>query len=103
MPQESPPKWRIVAIVLTIVTIIALLPLLSVLATYAIATALGCAVDEGSVHQCLLGGIDIGDLLYTMGVLGWLMIPAAPVLLIAVLGWVGLGIAVVAGRMRRSG
>ncbi|MBA8877190.1 hypothetical protein [Phyllobacterium myrsinacearum] len=102
MPQESRPKRRIVVIVLTIVTIIALLPLFSVLATYAIATPLGCAVDEGSVHPCLVGGIDIGDMLYTMGVLGWLMIPAAPVLLIAVLGWVGLGIAAVAGRMRRS-
>lgn len=48
------------------------------------------------------GGIDIGDTLYTMGVLGWLMIPAAPLLLIAVLGWIGLGIVAIAGRMHRS-
>ncbi len=102
MPQQPQSKRRIIVIVLTVITIIALLPLFSVLATYAIATTLGCTVDEGSVHPCLLGGIDLGDTLYTMGVMGWLMIPAAPVLLIAVLGWIGLGVAVLTGRMRRS-
>lgn len=102
MPQKTGWKRRAAAVVLAILTLIALLPLLSVVLTYAIADTLGCTVDENSVHPCLLGGLDIGDTLYTMGVLGWLMIPAAPLLLIAVLGWIGLGIVAIAGRMRRG-
>ncbi len=39
-----------------------------------IANAHGCKVDEGSVHPCIIGGHDYGELLYALGVLGWLML-----------------------------
>lgn len=78
--------------ILAVLTIIAFAPLLSVLATYGIAETLGCTVDEGSIHPCLVGGFDIGSTLYTMGVMGWLMIPAAPLMLIVILGWLVMGV-----------
>ncbi|QND51865.1 hypothetical protein HB779_08085 [Phyllobacterium sp. 628] len=102
MSQDFQSKRRVAMIVLAILTIIALLPLFSVLTTYMLATALGCSVDEGSVHPCLMAGLDIGDLLYTMGVMGWLMIPAAPLLLIAVLGWIAVGVVSIVRHLHRD-
>ena len=43
-----------------------------------IANAHGCKVDEGSVHPCIINGKDYGQLLYTLGVLGWLMLALSP-------------------------
>ena len=43
-----------------------------------IANAHGCRVDEGSVHPCIINGQDYGQLLYTLGVLGWLMLVTIP-------------------------
>jgi hypothetical protein len=43
-----------------------------------IANAHGCKVDEGSVHPCIVNGQDYGQLLYTLGVLGWLMLVTIP-------------------------
>ena len=39
----------------------------------------GCQVDEGSIHPCIVNGEDIGDTLYTLGVLGWLGIATIPI------------------------
>ncbi|GMA15739.1 hypothetical protein E5F05_06160 [Deinococcus metallilatus] len=62
-------------------------PLLSVLVASAVATANGCALDEGSIHPCVIAGWNAGGLLYTLGVLGWLMLLTLPVG--AVVGAVG--------------
>jgi hypothetical protein len=35
-------------------------------------------VDEGSVHPCGINGNDYGQLLYTLGVMGWLMLVTLP-------------------------
>jgi hypothetical protein len=35
-------------------------------------------VDEGSVHPCVINGKDYGQLLYTLGVMGWLMLVTLP-------------------------
>jgi hypothetical protein len=43
-----------------------------------IANANGCRVDEGSVHSCVINGKDYGQLLYTLGVMGWLMLVTLP-------------------------
>jgi hypothetical protein len=39
----------------------------------------GCQLDEGSVHPCMVNGRDIGQTLYTFGVLGWLGIATIPI------------------------
>jgi len=53
----------------------------------AIANAYGCKVDEGSVHPCIINGHDYGHLLYTLGVLGWLMLVTLPAGLFAFVVW----------------
>ena len=57
---------------------VAFAPVGSVVACGLIANAHGCRVDEGSVHPCVIGGKDYGQLLYTLGVMGWLMLITLP-------------------------
>ena len=52
-----------------------------------IANSHGCKVDEGSVHPCVINGKDYGQLLYTLGVLGWLMLVTIPGGLFAFVIW----------------
>ena len=52
-----------------------------------IANTYGCKVDEGSVHPCIIGGHDYGELLYSLGVLGWLMLVTLPGGLFAFITW----------------
>jgi hypothetical protein len=53
----------------------------------AIARTHGCKVDEGSAHPCIINGQDYGQLLYTLGVLGWLMLVTLPAGLFAFVVW----------------
>jgi hypothetical protein len=53
----------------------------------AIANAYGCKVDEGSVHPCVINGSDHGQLLYALGVLGWLMLVSLPIGLFTFVVW----------------
>ena len=53
----------------------------------AIANAYGCKVDEGSVHPCIINGHDYGELLYSLGVMGWFMLVTIPGGLVAFVGW----------------
>lgn len=67
---------------------ICLLPIVSVLLVGLVANSLGCRVDEGSVHPCIFCGIDIGPVLYVMGVSGWFMLVSLPVAAITSILWV---------------
>jgi hypothetical protein len=75
------------------VLVIALLPVISVSLTYAIASALGCSVNEGGATPCPFMGIDLGETLVTMMVLGWLGLITLPVggvaLAVWLAAWVG--------------
>jgi hypothetical protein len=53
-------------------------PLISVLLASAIGAGLGCRVDEGSASSCVVAGTDIGELLYSMFVMGWLFFLTIP-------------------------
>lgn len=53
----------------------------------AIANAYGCRVDEGSAHPCIINGQDYGELLYSLGVMGWLMLVTLPTGLVAFVSW----------------
>ena len=68
------------------ILLIAALPLIGVAIAGEIAAANGCQLDEGSAHPCIVNGRDIGGTLYSLGVLGWLMIATIPL---------GLGLAAV--------
>ena len=74
-------------IVLVLIVLVALAPVGSVVACGLIANAHGCRVDEGSVHPCMINGRDYGQVLYTLGVMGWLMLVTLPVGALAFVLW----------------
>lgn len=53
-------------------------PLISALSASIVAESHGCALDEGGVHPCVVGGTDIGEWLALMFVSGWFMFFTAP-------------------------
>jgi hypothetical protein len=71
-------------LIIIIIVLLAISPLLSAMTAGMIANRYGCDLDEGSVHPCVVNGNDIGDTLYTMGVLGWLALGTIPLGLIAI-------------------
>ena len=56
----------------------ALLPLLGLLIALIAAPQLGCVVDEGSPRPCETAIGDVGGLLYTLHVGGWLTLLTLP-------------------------
>lgn len=54
--------------------VIGIAPLVSVALAGLIADWNGCALHEGYAQACILFGTDIGGVLYTMTVMGWLML-----------------------------
>ncbi len=80
--------WVIYVVILCLIGAVALAPVGSVVVAGVIASSHSCALDEGSVHPCLIGGHDYGELLYTLGVLGWLMLITLPAGAVAALLWV---------------
>ena len=73
--------------VLALIVLVALAPIGSVVACGLIANAHGCKVDEGSVHPCIINGQDYGELLYSLGVMGWFMLVTIPGGLVAFASW----------------
>jgi len=83
--KRFPWLWYFLA--LFVILAFAFAPIGSVMLCGAIANAYACKVDEGSVHPCIINGHDYGHLLYTLGVLGWLMLVTLPVGLFAFVVW----------------
>jgi hypothetical protein len=69
---------RLMILAPTLIVLLAVLPLIVALAAGGLAQALGCALDEGSIHPCPFLGMDLGELLYSLGVLGWLSLLTVP-------------------------
>ena len=90
LPRRKRFPWLIYWIVLALIILVALAPVGSVVACGWIANAHGCKVDEGSVHPCIINGKDYGHMLYTLGVLGWLMLVTLPGGLIVGAIWLGV-------------
>ncbi|MFC4424732.1 hypothetical protein [Deinococcus navajonensis] len=53
-------------------------PVLLLTLGVSIANWQGCRLDEGSVHPCPVLGVDLGSALYTMGMMGWVMLITVP-------------------------
>src|SRR6476619_458909 len=77
--------WYLLA--LLVILAFAFAPIGSVILCAAIANAYGCKVDEGSVHPCIINGHDYGELLYSLGVMGWFMLVTIPGGLVAFASW----------------
>jgi len=85
-PNRSFP-WILYSLALVVIFAFAFAPIGSVMLCAAIANTYGCKVDEGSVHPCIINGQDYGHLLYSLGVLGWLMLVTLPCGLFAFVVW----------------
>src|SRR6516165_10602718 len=79
--------WILCSLALVVIFAFSFAPIGSVMFCGAIANAYGCKVDEGSVHPCIINGQDYGHLLYSLGVLGWLMLVTLPCGLFAFVVW----------------
>jgi hypothetical protein len=79
--------WPVYLVVLAVIVVLAALPVLSVTLAGVLASANGCRLDEGGAHPCVIAGTDYGDTLYTLGVLGWLMLVSLPLGVVALLVW----------------
>jgi hypothetical protein len=69
------------------VLVVCLLPFLSLFVSLAVAGFGQCQLDEGSVHPCLIGGVDLGPTLYVMSVSAWFGLMTLPLLLAAAVLW----------------
>ena len=87
LPVQKRFVWIPYWIVLAIIVLFTRAPVGSVVTCGWIANAHGCKVDEGSVHPCIIDGKDYGHLLYTLGVMGWLMLVTLPAGALALTVW----------------
>jgi len=46
-----------------------------------------CTLHEGFVNPCIVNGRDIGETLYSMGVMGWFMLATLPLGAVAFIVW----------------
>jgi hypothetical protein len=63
---------------MVILILIALLPLISMVGADMIARIYGCTLDLASVKPCVVGGQDIGQGLFTLGMMGWFLFATLP-------------------------
>jgi hypothetical protein len=71
-------KFRRNAIVFGILVSWAIFPVACVLHAAIVSAICGCTINEGSPTPCIVFGTDIGRILYTLGVMGWLSIVTLP-------------------------
>ena len=74
-------------IVLVLILLLWIAPLVLALSAGGLASLLSCELNEGSAHPCMLFGSDIGETLYTFGVLGWLTLIGIPFAIAALVIW----------------
>lgn len=70
--------WKVYGLALAIIVLLAAAPLIGVFIADALAQSNGCVLNEGSTNPCVIMGADWGGALYTLFVLGWLMLATLP-------------------------
>ena len=90
-------------LILVVIGLVCIAPFLSVMVAGTIADRFGCTLHEGFVNPCVINGVDYGETLYSMGVMGWLFFLSVPLAvgLLAVYIVVWLVILMVKGIRRR--
>jgi len=80
---------------LVVFTIIltAISPIFSAYIAGALANVFECRLETGIVQPCIVSGLDLGGILYSLGVLGWLNLANSPSgLLVLVIYALGMGV-----------
>jgi hypothetical protein len=92
--------WLIHVLVLVLISLCAIGPFLAVAYAGSMADKFGCQLDEGSIHPCQVKGVDRGEDLYALGMLGWLGVATVPLGLAALVLY--LAAFVIIGLVRRQ-
>jgi hypothetical protein len=79
---------KLVRTIAIVALLVCLAPLISVVIAGSIASHYGCTLHEGFANPCVVGGRDIGGTLYTMGVMGWLMLATMPIGAAVLVAWI---------------
>ncbi|MEH3065582.1 MAG: hypothetical protein PGN33_23570 [Methylobacterium radiotolerans] len=90
MARPSPSRRRLRVIL--ILLLITWLPVVPFALGLALTNLTGCTVNEAGTHPCPVAGHDIGGLLYTLTMTGWLLIPFLPFMALTLLLTVGQGL-----------
>jgi hypothetical protein len=64
--------------VLLLILLFTTAPIISVAVAGWIAESNGCILNESQPHPCIVNGVDQGDNLYALGVMGWFMLVTIP-------------------------
>ncbi len=70
---------RILYVISILLILIGLAPLFGLLFGLFVTEMTGCAINEGTINECILWGLDWGPFLTYVTVLGWLMILSWPI------------------------
>jgi ABC-type Fe3+ transport system permease subunit len=70
--------WVFHIIILLAILLCAISPFWAVAYAGSVAEKYGCELNEGSIHPCVVKGVDRGEDLYSLGMLGWLGIATVP-------------------------
>jgi len=73
---------------LVLILLFAALPMLAALAASGIAAVLGCPLNEGGAHACLLFGHEIGGALSVMAASHWFVYVTIPGAVAALVVWI---------------
>lgn len=79
--------WRRLGGALIAILIFAAAPMIAVFIAEAIANANDCTLHEGFVNPCVVAGVDLGSLLYALGMAGWAMFFTLPAALFFLVVW----------------
>lgn len=79
---------RLFRILIALAILACLSPLISTALAGWIASSHGCTLHEGCANPCIINGTDYGETLYTMGAMGWLMLPTLPIAAVLTLLWI---------------
>lgn len=89
-------------LILACIGLICLAPIAATAVAGTVAERAGCALDEGSIHPCIINGQDYGETLYTLGMMAWFAFASIP-LAVGLLVVYGIVIAIIflVGVLRR--
>ncbi len=88
---------KLVRLAVVAIVVLCLSPMISLFIAGGIASHYGCTLHEGFVNPCVVAGRDIGGTLYTMGVMGWMMLFTLPIGAAVLVAWI---VAEIVARMR---
>ncbi|MGU3538045.1 hypothetical protein [Methylobacterium sp. A54F] len=92
-------RWR--GFPLAVATIVIWLPAILLTIAILVSSLAECRLDEGNAHPCLILGLDVGTVLYSFAVSGWLMLVTFPFMALTGLVWLGRAL-FLAARWARS-